>query len=296
MDPMICRHSDIVKIFIGSSPRHIVPERVLVHSLLSRVSRPVQIDVIDVIGNEIRRFSAEGAMFSLPLPPRWKDHMYVGGTGFHYARFAPPQLCRYEGRAIYLEADQLLLADIGELWDFPLGSSCCAAVPAGCIRGKVHSNQYGGYASSVLLYDCSRCRQLDALQICEESPLPGKEWQVFSMSEQFLRRKGLSVEPLPEQWNDHEHCFPNTKLLHFTHQNDWPITKPMHPSSMIWISEYLHACDAGLLDAETLDQALEMSTISQRVRMLARLPSWVALGIDPIWEIVEYLSGWMVGR
>ena len=277
-----------IRVFVGSSPRHLVPERVLVRSVLSRSSRPVEINVIDPISDEIRRRDPDGRAQSLPLPAAWKGRMFVGGTGFHYCRFAPPELCQYEGRAIYLEADQLVLGDIAELWEFPLDGACCAAVPADRIRGTIHDLQTGGYASSVVLYDCSRSTGLDALKICEESEVPGQDKAEFSMADNFLQRTRLTVTALPEQWNDHERRFSDTKLLHFTYQATWPVDTPLHPESPVWIDEYLAAVEDGLLDKHILDRALEISAISQRVRFLAELPRWSVPAVDLIWQHGEY--------
>ena len=278
-----------IRVFVGSSPRHVVPERVLIHSILSRSSQPVEINVIDVVADEIRRIDPDGTRRSIPLPAGWRERMFVGGTGFHYARFAPPQLCGYTGRAIYLEADQLVLGNIAELWAFPLEGASCAAVPAGRIRGRLQNLQEGGYASSVVLYDCSRVGALDALQVCLEATEPGKDRAQFSMAGEFLQRHGLTVTALPEQWNDHERRFPDTKLLHFTFQRQWPVDTPLHPESRVWIREYLEAVDAGVLDQDTLNRALAMSAISLRVRMLARLPRWAVPAVDLVWQYLEHV-------
>ena len=41
------------------------------------------------------------------------------GTPFSGFRFAVPELCSFQGRAIYLDADMIVLADIAELWEQP---------------------------------------------------------------------------------------------------------------------------------------------------------------------------------
>ncbi len=288
-----CRQSihtvmDPVRVFVGSSPKHEVPERVLIHSVVSQSSRPVEINVIDAVAEEIRCTDATGASRLLPLPPAWQGRMYIRGTGFHYARFAPPQLSGYQGRAIYLESDQLLLGDIAELWEFPLAGASCAAVPALDVRGPVNVLQQGGYISSVLVYDCARSTGLDALQLCEGTATPGRDSAQFSMSDDFLQQNGLTVTALPPQWNDHERRNPDTKLLHFSNQRQWPVDTPFHPESRTWINAYLAAVDAGFINNKLLDRALQMKTISRRVRTLARLPRWAVPTVDLTWQLGEY--------
>ena len=40
-----------------------------------------------------------------------------GVTGFTNHRFIIPELCNYEGYAIYLDVDMLVLGDLSELWE-----------------------------------------------------------------------------------------------------------------------------------------------------------------------------------
>lgn len=84
------------KIFIGYDPRQAVAFNVLQHSILARATRPVSIRPLVLDTLPIRRH---------------------GLTPFTYSRFLVPWLCNFEGRALFLDADMLVLDDIGKLFD-----------------------------------------------------------------------------------------------------------------------------------------------------------------------------------
>ena len=75
---------------------------------------------------------------------------YRNETEFSPYRFVIPEVCDHQGRAIYLDSDMICLADIGELFDAPMG---------GCdFLGKEGASGPGRWALSLLLIDGSRCR------------------------------------------------------------------------------------------------------------------------------------------
>src|ERR1022692_373234 len=90
--------SDTVRIFIGTENKTRVFEAVLAHSIRTRSSLPVEIT--PMIG------SAWEYPADLPV-----------GTGFSLRRWLIPAACGWKGRAIYLDADQLVFGDVKELWE-----------------------------------------------------------------------------------------------------------------------------------------------------------------------------------
>jgi len=56
-----------------------------------------------------------------PGPHAWKQRG-AWGTPFSCFRFAVPELCGFQGRAVYLDADMLVLGDVRELLELPLVS------------------------------------------------------------------------------------------------------------------------------------------------------------------------------
>jgi len=85
-----------MRIFIGYDHRQPIAYNVLQHSILSRASRPVSITPL--------------VLKQLPITRQ-------GLTPFTFSRFLVPWLCKYEGVALFLDLDMLVLADIAELFD-----------------------------------------------------------------------------------------------------------------------------------------------------------------------------------
>ena len=85
----------MIRIFIGWDHRQPISYNVLQHSLGARSSAPVSITPL--------------VLPTLPLKR-------TGLTPFTFSRFLVPWLCDYEGWAIFMDADMLVLGDIAELW------------------------------------------------------------------------------------------------------------------------------------------------------------------------------------
>jgi len=130
------------------------------------------------------------------------------GTPFTGFRFAVPELCHFEGKAIYLDADMLVLGDIAELWEqepeMGRGIRC-----------------WGPLRTDVSVIQCDRfhVEHRDKRWPTIERMKPSG-WRAMD----YLRRlHSLDlIDPgLDPLWNDcdgmHYEKGANTKLLHYTH-------------------------------------------------------------------------------
>lgn len=113
---------DPIRIFVGSDryQRDHGAELVLAHSIRKHCSRPVEIHFMRSgdPGFEVSEHGDPGTWkVGKATDAGWVKHPGSWGTPFSGFRFAIPELCGFKGRAIYLDADMLLLADIAELWD-----------------------------------------------------------------------------------------------------------------------------------------------------------------------------------
>ena len=91
-----------IRVFIGYDPREAVAYHVLSHSILSRASQPVSIAplMLSELGKHI-----------------WRERHSLQSTDFAFSRFLVPFLCDYEGWAIFMDCDMLVLDDFAKLWD-----------------------------------------------------------------------------------------------------------------------------------------------------------------------------------
>lgn len=101
---------EVARIYVGTDERMGKAERVLEHSLRRHASIEV----------EIHWMRAGDPGFEGWEIGRKPGAPYSGGswsTDFTCFRFAVPEVAGFQGRAIYLDADMLVLADVRELWD-----------------------------------------------------------------------------------------------------------------------------------------------------------------------------------
>ena len=119
-----------IRVFIGTDHSQNVPTAVLRHSILSRTASPV----------EFHEFK--------DLQTGLEEHFY---TGFSFYRWGIPLSCGFKGRALYLDADIVVLGDIRELWEHPLGehSHLCRRRPRFRFR-RFRVKRLGGAYASVM--------------------------------------------------------------------------------------------------------------------------------------------------
>lgn len=165
----------MLRIFIGIDPRQPVAYHVLVSSIQRRASRPVAITPLLIDQLPIKR---------------------QGLTQFTFSRYLVPYLCNYEGQALFIDSDMILLDDIAKLFDSATG----AAVDIVPFAGKFQFER-----PSVMLFDCAQCRDLTP-ELIETGYPQNFQWapSIGALSEDWNHLVGYS---LPN---------PNAKLIHYT--------------------------------------------------------------------------------
>lgn len=163
-----------MRIFIGWDKRQPVAAAVLASSIQRRASKPVQITnlVID----------------QMPIPRR-------GLTEFTYSRFLVPWLCNYQGKALFMDADMLVLSDICELFDLFEENHAVQVV-----KNKQHFEW-----PSLMLFNNAACRQLTPEFVETSNDLFKMEWG--------------DVGELPAKWNycvGYDEKLPWANVVHFT--------------------------------------------------------------------------------
>jgi len=160
------------RIFIGYDPRQPIAFNILQHSILRRSSQPLSIVPL--------------VLEQLPITRR-------GLTEFTYSRFLVPWLCGYEGRALFLDADMLCLADVSELFSLAEGEGV-----------QVVMNELKYEWPSLMLFNCAACERLTP-EYVETSP------ELFKMN-------WAPTYALPFEWNHivgYDRPKP-AKIVHFT--------------------------------------------------------------------------------
>lgn len=126
-----------VRVFVGTAANHedVESQAVLEYTLRSRSSLPVDI-------TWMKQSHVDGVWFT--GPGGWDTSRWT--TPFSGFRWVIPAICKYEGRAIYMDSDVIVRADIAELWQTPMQ-------PGKCVVAKGGSS---AWRFCVSLWDCER--------------------------------------------------------------------------------------------------------------------------------------------
>jgi hypothetical protein len=215
---------ETVKLFYGFDPREAVGAHVFLQSVLQNTSSPVE---------------------AIALTPQIGKAMGIeseGTNSFGKLRFAIPALCDYKGYAIFMDgADQLLRADIAELWALRNGWEAVQVVkheystrfPRKYVGTDLEADNKDYERknwSSVVIWNCAH--------YMNQVLTPG---YVAKQSSQFLHRfqwlPDERIGDLPAEWNvliSEQLSGLSTKVAHFTcggpffthyanadHANEW---------------------------------------------------------------------------
>lgn len=177
----------------------------------------------------------------------WRERDPKQSTDFTYSRFLTPYLCDYKGKAIFMDADMVVMpgADIAELLDY-LPMDCDLAVvkhdykpPSKTKFGGAKQEAYKCKLwSSLMVFNCytSKCKQLTPLYV---NTATGAELHQFAWSHPSR------IAEIPEEWNwipEHSPGDLQPKLIHFTEGSpSWKAYKDC-PNAETWWAEYKEAC------------------------------------------------------
>lgn len=211
-----------IKVFIGTEEAQYLPTEVLKRSIIHRTKAPVEFHLL------------------IDIPLKLNKKMY---TGFSFYRFAIPQVCEYKGKAIYLDADMVMLGDIAELYNLPFPSG------KGALARPCPPNSW--YTSAMLL-DCSKLKhwniaKWETLINSGIASYKGTLWGETT---------GLSYKdfaPLPEYWNHLDTSDSTTKNIHYTDVPHQPWKTPGHPHGSIFLKEL----KAALVSEEVSQESVE---------------------------------------
>lgn len=215
----------MIRVFIGTEAAQWLPTEVLKHSILRRTQSPVEFA-------ELKN-----------IPLKLKIKMY---TGFSFYRFSIPEACHFEGRAIYLDADIVVLTDIKDLNEMDMKDKGVLARPAPKVNG---------YFTSVMLMDCSRLKHW---KIHDWVTLVNSGIASYPATMEG-RSGGLSYKdmgPFATNWNDLDFWSENTKILHFTHVPTQPWKKAGHKYAWVFLTELKSALENRVVTREDVEREI----------------------------------------
>jgi hypothetical protein len=224
-----------VRVFVACTPAERLPMRVLEFSIRETTALPVEVAAIHD--------------FERPIP-RPRELRNQPRTPFSFQRFLIPELCGYQGRAIYLDADMQVFSDIGELWNHAMNGFDLLTVREG------NSGRRGQF--SVMLMDCAR------LPWRVEDIIAGLDEERFSY-EQLMQE--MCVAPnvgrvLSPAWNSLEKYEQGaTRLLHYTDMDTQPWVGLDHPLGKLWLDCLRRAIAAGAIAVADVERAVALGHV-----------------------------------
>lgn len=191
---------DLIRIWIASDPRMRKAEVALEWSIRKRTQHPLEIHWLRAgdpgFGEEWQR----GRPMGQPYTRGW-------ATDFTAFRFAVPEDACFQGRAIYLDVDMLVLGDIAELWELP--------------TDKAWSCAPGGH-TDVSVIDCETIGAIAEWPSIKQMRPTGNGIAHYVA---LLRKHKLFGEGVPATWDclDGKGYDPmETRLIHFTDMTRQP--------------------------------------------------------------------------
>ena len=193
----------MISVFIGYDSKVKIAYHVLAESILKHSSEPVNIHPIY-------------------LPNLQKIHNrkqnVLASTEFSFSRFLVPYLMNYQGWAVFMDSDMVMISDIAELWQLrnkKYALQVCKHEYTPNAEKKFLGNIQTIYAkknwSSLMLMNCSQCKTLTTDYV---NTATGLELHQFK----WLKDEHLIGE-IPLEWNWLVGEYPykdNVKNIHFT--------------------------------------------------------------------------------
>lgn len=193
----------MINIFIGYDTKEKVAFNVLSYSILKHSSKPVSITPI-YLKNIKDSFN--------------RERNQISSTEFSFSRFITPYLMNYEGWALFMDCDMLMLDDIAKLWklrDSQYAVQVCKHDYIPKHQTKFLNQTQTVYPkknwSSFMLMNCEKCKKLTPSYVNSAS---GLELHQFK----WLETENLIGE-LPLEWNwlvgEYKHKT-QVKNIHYT--------------------------------------------------------------------------------
>jgi hypothetical protein len=218
---------DVIRVFVATTPSEWLPMRVLEFSIREKTSLPAEVTALSSFERRI------------PSPKSPKNQPR---TPFSFQRFLIPELCGYQGKALYLDSDMQVFQDIAKLWNQSLEGYDIQTVP------EMANERPGQF--SVMLLDCTKLdwRIEEIVQSLDSGAINYK----MLMHEMCLAKK--IGKNLPQDWNSLEQYEPRvTALLHYTDMHTQPWVSSENPLGHLWVSCLRRAIASGFISLTELE-------------------------------------------
>lgn len=192
-------NSEAIKIFVGCDPNNCDLEQMMVldYSVRKHTQHPVEI-----IWMQLNHDPESPWYTNQATGEGW--HTEKWATPFSGFRWAIPESCNFQGRAIYMDADVVVLCDIVELWAHPKAEDAIVIAKGGKNSARL----------CTCVWDCEKAKQyLPALKDIQADPDGHKKLM------QLLKDKPELVQPYQDSYNNIDGeglAAEQIKILHYS--------------------------------------------------------------------------------
>ncbi len=195
----------MIRIFIGFDPPETAAFHVLAQSIHARASEPVAIAPL---------------MLSQLESVITRERHPLQSTEFSFSRFIVPYLCDYQGWAIFMDCDMLMLDDVAKLWAVRDDRYAVQVVKHDHVPkeqtkflGQTQTKYEKKNWSSVMLFNNAKCRTLTPEYVITATGLQLHRFQ-------WLQSDDL-IGDIPHRWNwlvgyDKRRPLKDVSNLHYT--------------------------------------------------------------------------------
>ena len=190
---------DPIKIFVGCDPNNCDLEQMMVldYSLHKHTQH-----ALEIVWMQLSHDPASDWYSDSHSNIGWRTEKWA--TPFSGFRWAIPAICHYQGRAIYMDTDIIVLSDIAELWQQPINDHAMVMAKGGKSVARL----------CTCLWDCAKAKaHLPPLDEIKSNP----------KSHKLLMKKIKQQPNLVQPYTDSFNCIDgedlpieNIKILHYS--------------------------------------------------------------------------------
>lgn len=244
-------------LFIGSGECSVIERRVFQHSIEQHTTRPLNICIFNGTHNALEWQGRPPELAPLSLRLKYRNI-----TEFSLYRYLVPQLCNFQGIAVYADSDMLCLRNIDTLFDLNVEDYDFLSV-----RG----HRVGEWAPSLMVINCARCR-FDLEKYFDDIDRGLYSYLDFGrFNERFLHHHRFRIGELDSKWNSFDRYEPATHIIHYTDLERQPWRHANHPFGDVWMKSFHEALTGGAFTDDDIRKMCLLTTVRPELLVSERM-------------------------